>query len=132
MVMTDPLADMLTRIRNAYKAKHESVNVPASKLKTGVVKVLKKKGFIDAYKFEEDARQGILHIYLRYDIDHMPMIKGIERVSRPGLRRYSGSDEIPQVLRGLGVIILSTSNGVMADDEAKEKKLGGELLCRVW
>ncbi len=132
MVMTDPLADMLTRIRNAYRAKHESVSCPASKLKIGVVKILKKKGFIDAYKFEEDGKQGILHIHLRYDIDHMPMIKGIDRISKPGLRRYSGSNEVPPVLRGLGITILSTSKGVMADDEAKEKKLGGELLCRVW
>ncbi len=132
MVMTDPLADMLTRIRNAYKAGHPSVSLPASKLKAGVLKILRDKGFIEAYKFEEDDRQGLLHVYLRYDIDHKPMIDGIERVSRPGLRRYSGSEEIPEVLRGLGVMIVSTSKGVMADDEAKEKKLGGELLCRVW
>ena len=132
MVMTDPLADMLTRIRNAYRAGHDSVSVPASKLKIGVVKILKEKGFIDAYKFEQDSRQGILYIYLRYDIDRKPMVTGIQRVSKPGLRRYSGAEEIPEVLQGLGTMIVSTSKGVMADDEAKEKKLGGELLCRVW
>ncbi len=132
MVMTDPLADMLTRIRNGYKAGHKSISLPASKLKAGVLKILKDKGFIDAYKFEQDDKQGMLHVHLRYDIDHKPMISGIQRVSKPGLRRYSGSEEIPEVLQGLGTMIVSTSKGVMADDEAKEKKLGGELLCRVW
>ncbi|MCZ7584576.1 MAG: 30S ribosomal protein S8 [Deltaproteobacteria bacterium] len=132
MVMTDPLADMLTRIRNGYHAGHETVTVPASKLKSGVAKILRDRGFVDAFKVEQDGRQGVLHIHLRYDAERKPIIRGLERVSRPGLRRYSGADGIPPVLDGLGVMILSTSQGVMSDDEAREKKLGGELLCRVW
>jgi small subunit ribosomal protein S8 len=132
MGMTDPLADMLTRIRNGYKAGHEKVSVPSSNIKNGIVKILKEKGYIDAFKFEEDGLQGFLHIYLRYDNERKPMLAGIERVSRPGLRRYSKSTEIPKVLDGLGVMIISTSKGIMSDDEAREKNLGGELLCRAW
>lgn len=132
MVMTDPLADMLTRVRNGYSAGHRKVVLPSSRLKVGVAKVLKAKGYIDAYKFEEDDRQGILTIHLRYDADDQPMIRKIERISRPGLRRYSKSGSIPPVLQGLGIMILSTNKGVMADDRAREENVGGELLCLVW
>lgn len=132
MVMTDPLADMLTRIRNGYKAGHHELEMPASKIKSGIAKILRDKGYIDAYKFEENGLQGVLRIHLRYGRNDEPMIHGIERISRPGLRRYSGASEIPQVLGGMGTLIVSTSRGVMADDEAREKNIGGELLCRVW
>jgi len=132
MAKTDPLADMLTRIRNGYRAGHETVHVPASKLKSGIAKILRDKGYIDAYKFEEDGRQGILHVHLRYDSEKKPMILGIQRESRPGLRRFSGSKKIPLVLDGMGIMILSTSKGVMTDEDARKNNLGGELLCRVW
>lgn len=132
MGMTDPLADMFTRIRNGYKAGREKIGVPGSGLKSAVAKILKEKGFIDAYKFEEDGKQGTLQIFLRYDSEGKPILKGIERVSRPGLRRYAKADEIPPVLDGLGVMLVSTSKGVMTDEEAKAKNLGGELICKVW
>ncbi len=132
MVMTDPLADMLTRIRNGYRAGHQEVVVPSSKLKNEVCRILRDRGFIDAYKFEQDATQGIIRIHLRYDRNNKPVLTGIERVSRPGLRRYAGSGEAPQVLGGLGLTIISTSRGVMTDDDARQANVGGELLCRVW
>ncbi|MCB9477354.1 MAG: 30S ribosomal protein S8 [Deltaproteobacteria bacterium] len=132
MVMTDPLADMLTRIRNAYKAGHETVTLPSSKLKEKVAKILRDEGYVDAYKSEQDGKQGVLSIHLRYDADHRPMVKGIQRVSKPGLRQYAKSNEIPAVLDGLGIMIVSTSHGVMTDRQAREQNVGGELLCRVW
>lgn len=132
MGMTDPLADMLARIRNGYKAGHEKVSMPASNLKAGIAKILKERGFIDAYRSEEIGPQGTLTVFLRYDADSRPIMQGIERISRPGLRRYSKATEVPPVLDGLGTVILSTSKGVMSDEEAREKNLGGELLCKVW
>ncbi len=133
MVMTDPLADMLTRIRNANKAKHEKVDVPASNLKAQIARILKEEGYIKNYKLIKDGRQGILRIYLKYEGDRKnPVISGLMTISRPGLRRYVKKEEIPQVLRGLGTAILSTSKGVLTDKEARKLNVGGELLCTDW
>ncbi len=132
MSMTDPIADMLTRIRNACSAKHSKVDVPASKLKREVARVLAESRFIDNFAFIEDSKQGILRLYLRYDQNDNSIIRGIERVSKPGLRRYSGKANIPRVLRGLGIAIISTSKGVMTDKEARMNGVGGEILCSVW
>ena len=132
MSMTDPIADMLTRIRNACHAKHPRVDVPASNLKREVARVLAECRFIDNFAHIEDNKQGVLRLYLRYDRESNSIIRGLKRVSRPGLRNYSGKDEIPRVLRGLGVAIVSTSKGVMTDREARTQRVGGEVLCNVW
>jgi small subunit ribosomal protein S8 len=132
MSMTDPIADMLTRIRNACHAKHPRVDVPASNLKREVARVLAECRFIDNFAHIEDNKQGVLRLYLRYDRESNSIIRGLKRVSRPGLRNYSGKDEIPRVLRGLGVAIVSTSKGVMTDREARTSGVGGEVLCNVW
>ena len=132
MSMTDPIADMLTRIRNACTAKHSKVDVPASKLKREVARVLAESRFIDNFAFIEDGKQGILRLYLRYDQNDNSIIRGLERVSKPGLRQYSGKANIPRVLRGLGIAIISTSKGVMTDKEARMNGVGGEILCSVW
>ena len=132
MSMTDPIADMLTRIRNACHAKHPRVDVPASSLKRELARVLAECRFIDNFAHIEDNKQGVLRLYLRYDRENKSIIRGLKRVSRPGLRRYSGKGEIPRVLRGLGVAIVSTSTGVMTDREARTAGVGGEVLCNVW
>lgn len=132
MSMTDPIADMLTRIRNACSAKHSKVDVPASKLKREVARVLAESRFIDNFAFIEDDKQGILRLYLRYDQNDNSIIRGLERVSKPGLRQYAGKADIPRVLRGLGIAIISTSKGVMTDKEARINGVGGEILCSVW
>jgi small subunit ribosomal protein S8 len=133
MGMTDPLADLLTRVRNANKAKHEKVDVPASNLKGNVIRILKDEGYIKNYKLIKDGKQGILRIYLKFEGEtKKQVISGLRTLSKPGRRRYVGSGEIPAVLRGLGVTILSTSKGVMTDKEARKQKVGGELLCSVW
>jgi small subunit ribosomal protein S8 len=132
MSMTDPIADMLTRIRNACHAKHPRVDVPASNLKRELARVLAECRFIDNFAHIEDNKQGVLRLYLRYDRESNSIIRGLKRVSRPGLRNYSGKDEIPRVLRGLGVAIVSTSKGVMTDREARTSGVGGEVLCNVW
>ena len=132
MSMTDPIADMLTRIRNACNAKHSRVDVPASKLKREVARVLAESRFIDNFAFIEDGKQGILRLYLRYDQNDNSIIRGLERVSKPGLRQYAGKADIPRVLRGLGIAIISTSKGVMTDKEARMNGVGGEILCSVW
>jgi small subunit ribosomal protein S8 len=132
MSMTDPIADMLTRIRNACHAKHPRVDVPASNLKREVARVLAECRFIDNFAHIEDNKQGVLRLYLRYDRESNSIIRGLKRVSRPGLRNYSGKDERPRVLRGLGVAIVSTSQGVMTDREARTAGVGGEVLCNVW
>ena len=129
---TDPISDYLTRVRNALRAKHKVVDVPASNLKKDMTKVLFDKGYILNYKFEEDGKQGIIKIALKYHKPYQtPVIKELKRASRPGLRQYSNSRELPRVKNGLGVAILSTSNGVMTDKEAREMKVGGEVLCYV-
>jgi small subunit ribosomal protein S8 len=131
--MTDPIADMLTRVRNAIKAHHRIVEVPASNLKKEITKILFDKGYILNYKFEDEGPQGIIKIALKYNPeDRKSAIKEIKRVSRPGLRNYAGHENMPRVLNGLGIAILSTSHGVMTDKEAKAKNIGGEVLCYVY
>jgi small subunit ribosomal protein S8 len=133
MGMTDPMADMLSRLRNANKAKHEKVDIPASNLKVHLARILKEEGYIKNYKLVKDGKQGVLRIYLKYEGEtKKQVIKGIKSISRPGLRRYVPSGEIPYVLRGLGISILSTSRGVLTDREARKLKVGGEVLCSVW
>ncbi len=131
-MLTDPIADMLTRIRNAAMVKAEKVDVPASRLKLEIAKILKEEGFIRAYKILKDKKQGILRITLKYTNENMPIISGIKRISKPGRRVYTGSDEIPSVLGGVGISILSTSRGVLGDKSCRREKVGGEVLCYVW
>jgi len=132
MTVTDPIADMLTRIRNANLARHEHVAIPASKLKLEIAKVLKAQGYIQKYDLVDDKHQGQIRIHLRYGQGGAPIIAGIRRVSRPGLRVYVDRERIPRVLGGLGVAVLSTSRGVLADREARRRGVGGEVLCYVW
>jgi small subunit ribosomal protein S8 len=135
MSMTDPIADMLTRIRNGIQSHHDRVEMPHSKLKVEVAKILKAEGFISNYKVvepEEGKAQGTLRVYLKYSDDGEPVIHGIERISRPGRRVYRGKEEIPQVLGGLGLAIVSTSKGVLSGAEAARTGVGGEVLCQVW
>ncbi|MGD2034981.1 MAG: 30S ribosomal protein S8 [Bacteroidales bacterium] len=131
--MTDPIADYLTRIRNGIMAKHRVVEVPASNLKRDITRILYDKGYILNYKFEDKGPQGNIKIALKYhpETKH-PAIKSLERASRPGLRRYTGKNKLPRVLNGLGIAILSTSQGVMTDKEARQKNIGGEVLCYVY
>lgn len=131
MVMTDPIADMLTRIRNANQAKHTTVSMPASRLKLEILAVLKNEGYISEYEKVEDGKQGVIKVTLKY-IDKVRVIKGLKKISKPGLRVYAKSSELPKVLNGLGIAIVSTSNGIMTDREARLKKLGGEVLAFVW
>jgi small subunit ribosomal protein S8 len=131
--MTDPIADFLTRIRNAVKAKHRVVEVPASNIKKDMTKILFEKGYILNYKFEEVGPQGLIKIALKYHPEtKTPAIKSIQRISKPGLRKYSGRESLPRVLNGLGVAIISTSQGVMTDKEARSLNIGGEVLCYVY
>lgn len=131
--MTDPIADFLTRIRNAIMARHKVVEIPASNLKKEITKILFDKGYILNYKFIEDNKQGIIKIALKYDqASKAPAIKALTRISTPGLRQYTGYRELPRVLNGLGVAILSTSRGVMTDKEARVQQIGGEVLCYVY
>ena len=131
--MTDPIADYLTRLRNAMMAKHKVVEIPASNVKKDITKILHEKGYILNYKFEDDVVQGIIKIALKYHPQtRQPAIKSLRRVSRPGLRHYKGKDDLPRVLNGLGIAILSTSQGVMSDKEARKKNIGGEVLCYVY
>jgi small subunit ribosomal protein S8 len=133
MGMTDPLADMLARLRNASKAKHEKVDIPASNLKVQIARILKDEGYVKNYKVIKDGRQGILRVYLKYEGEtKKQVISGLRVISRPGLRRYVKRAEIPPVLRGLGLSVLSTSKGIITDKEARRLNLGGELLCSVW
>lgn len=130
---TDPIADYLTRVRNAMKANHRVVEIPASNLKKEITKVLFDKGYITNYKFEDETAQGIIKIALKYHpITKIPAIRTLTRVSKPGLRKYAGVDSIPRVLNGLGIAILSTSKGVMTDKEARVQNIGGEVLCYVY
>ena len=132
MQITDPVADMLTRIRNANTAKHESVDVPASNLKKAIAKVLLDEGYIKSYEIVEDGTQGIIRIQLKYLAGKEKVISGLRRVSKPGLRVYAGADELPRVLKGLGIAIISTSKGVMTDKAARANHVGGEVLAFVW
>ena len=132
MQITDPVADMLTRIRNANTAKHESVDVPASNLKKAIAKILLDEGYIKSYEVVEDGTQGVIRIQLKYLAGKEKVISGLRRVSKPGLRVYAGADELPRVQKGLGIAIISTSKGVMTDKAARANHVGGEVLAFVW
>lgn len=132
MSMTDPIADMLTRIRNGLQAKHERVEIPASKLKVEIARILRDEGFISNYKVVEGEVQATLRVWLKYADDGQPVIHGIERISRPGRRVYRGKGDIPRVLGGLGLSIVSTSRGVLSGSDAASSGIGGEVLCQVW
>ncbi|ADI25194.1 30S ribosomal protein S8 [Geobacillus sp. G4] len=132
MVMTDPIADMLTRIRNANMVRHEKLEVPASKIKREIAEILKREGFIRDYEYIEDNKQGILRIFLKYGPNNERVITGLKRISKPGLRVYVKAHEVPRVLNGLGIAILSTSQGILTDKEARQKGTGGEVIAYVW
>ena len=132
MQITDPVADMLTRIRNANSAKHDTVDVPASNLKKAIAQILLDEGYIKSFEIVENGNQGIIRITLKYLAKKAQVISGLKRVSKPGLRIYAGADEIPHVLKGLGIAIISTSKGVMTDKKARENHIGGEVLAFVW
>lgn len=132
MVMSDPIADMLTRIRNANIVRHETVEVPASKVKKAIAEILKKEGFIRDAEYVEDSKQGIIRLFLKYGPNNERVITGLKRISKPGLRVYAKNQEVPKVLGGLGIAILSTSKGIMTDKEARQAKSGGEVICYVW
>jgi small subunit ribosomal protein S8 len=132
MSVTDPIADLLTSIRNACKAKHKKVDVPASSVKAEIVRVLLREKYINNYKTMDDKRQGLLRIYLKYDARERPVLQGLERVSKPGRRVYVRRHQIPKVQGGLGTALISTPSGIMTDLEAREEGLGGEYLCRLW
>jgi small subunit ribosomal protein S8 len=132
MAMTDPIADLLTRIRNANQARKPHVDVPASRLKREVLEVLKQARYIDSFELLDDARQGVLRVYLKYTPDRERVITGLRRVSRPGLRRYVKAKEVPRVLGGLGLAVLTTPKGVMSDEACRREHVGGEVICYVW
>ena len=132
MQITDPIADMLTRIRNANSSKHESVNVPASKVKIEIAKILDAEGYINGYEVIEDNIQGMIKINLKYGPGKQKVITGLKRVSKPGLRVYASNENLPKVLKGLGIAIISTSKGIMTDKEARKLNVGGEVLACVW
>jgi len=132
MQITDPIADMLTRIRNANNAKHDTVDVPASNMKKSIARILLEEGYIKNFQLIDDGTQGVIRITLKYNAGKEKVISGLRRVSKPGLRVYAGADELPKVLRGLGIAIVSTSKGVMTDRKAREAHVGGEVLAFVW
>lgn len=132
MSMTDPIADFLTRIRNANMVRHESLEIPASKIKKDMAEILKNEGFIKDVEYIEDDKQGIIRVFLKYGKNNERVISGLKRISKPGLRSYVKSDEVPKVLNGLGIAIISTSEGVITDKEARAKKIGGEVLAYIW
>ena len=132
MQITDPIADMLTRIRNANSAKHETVDVPVSNMKKAIADILLEEGYIKSYEIIDDGKQGMIHITLKYGANKEKVISGLQRVSKPGVRVYAGRDELPRVLKGLGIAIVSTSKGIMTDKKARAEKIGGEVLAFVW
>lgn len=132
MQITDPIADMLTRIRNANSAKHETVDVPASNMKKAIAEILNDEGYIKGYQIIEDGKQGVIRIALKYGNNKEKVISGLKRVSKPGLRIYAGVEELPRVLKGLGIAIISTSKGIMTDKEARKQNIGGEVLAFIW
>ena len=133
MIVTDPIADYLTRIRNAQKAGHKVVEIPSSKLKKGITEILYDQGYILKYKFDDEAgKQGIISIALKYDSARRPVIRELGRISRPGLRQYSSAEELPKIINGLGIAIVSTSKGLMTDKQARQHHIGGEILCYVY
>jgi small subunit ribosomal protein S8 len=132
MVMTDPIADMLTRIRNANMVRHEKLEVPASKMKRQIAELLKEEGFIRDAEYIEDNKQGIIRIFLKYGPNNERVINGIKRISKPGLRVYAKGSELPRVLGGLGIAILSTSHGILTDKQARQQQVGGEVVAYIW
>ena len=132
MQITDPIADMLTRIRNANSAKHDTVDIPASNMKKAIAEILLTEGYVKNYQIVDDGTQGIIRITLKYNAGKEKVIQGLRRVSKPGLRVYAGADELPRVLKGLGIAIISTSKGIMTDKKAREAHVGGEVLAFVW
>ena len=132
MTMTDPIADMLTRIRNANVVKHETVDVPASNIKKELARILLEEGFIRGYDVIEDGKQGIIRIQLKYGQSGERVISGLKRISKPGMRVYAAKQEIPRVLNGLGISVISTSKGILTDKQARKENVGGEVICYVW
>ncbi|WP_432362144.1 30S ribosomal protein S8 [Sporosarcina sp. UB5] len=132
MTMSDPIADMLTRIRNANMVRHEKLEVPASNLKREIAEILKREGFVRDVEYVEDSKQGIIRIFLKYGQNNERVITGLKRISKPGLRVYAKTNEVPKVLNGLGIALVSTSNGLLTDKEARAKQVGGEVVAYVW
>lgn len=132
MVMTDPIADYLTRIRNANMAKHDSVEIPASNIKKSISEILKREGFIRDYEVADDNQQGVIKVFLKYGPNGERVISGLKRISKPGLRNYVSAEDLPKVLNGLGIAIVSTSAGVITDKEARQKNVGGEVIAYIW
>ncbi|HNX29513.1 MAG TPA: 30S ribosomal protein S8 [Syntrophomonadaceae bacterium] len=132
MVMTDPIADFLTRIRNGNMVMHEAVEVPSSKIKVSLAEIMKDEGYIKDYEYIEDGKQGIIRVYLKYGPDRQRVITGLKRISKPGLRVNVQKDQIPKVLGGLGTAVISTSRGVMTDKKARKEGIGGEVICYIW
>ena len=132
MVMTDPIADYLTRIRNANMAKHDSVEIPASNIKKSISEILKREGFIRDYEVADDNKQGVIKVFLKYGPNGERVTSGLKRISKPGLRNYVGAEDLPKVLNGLGIAIVSTSAGVITDKEARQKNVGGEVIAYIW
>ncbi len=132
MTMTDPIADMLTRIRNATMVKHEAVEIPGSKIKLAIADILKSEGFIKEFEFKKDNKQGMIRVYLKYGPNREKVITGLKRISKPGLRVYASKDQLPKVLGGLGIAVISTSQGIMTDKAARKAGAGGEVLCYIW
>ncbi len=132
MVMTDPIADMLTRIRNANTVRHEKIELPASNLKKEIAEILKREGFVRDVEYVEDSKQGIIRIFLKYGAGNERVISGLKRISKPGLRVHAKASDVPKVLGGLGIAIVSTSNGILTDKEARQQQVGGEILAYVW
>ena len=132
MHITDTIADLLTRIRNANSAKHDTVDIPASKMKTAIAQILLDEGYIKSFTVQEDGKQGIIRIALKYGPGKTPIIQGLRRVSKPGLRIYTSCEDMPKVLKGLGIAVLSTSKGVITDKQARKENVGGEVLAFIW
>lgn len=132
MSLNDPISDMLTRIRNATAAGHASVKVPHSRLKSDIARILKREGFVSDYSVEQEGSRSYLRLQLKYGRSEQSVIKGLSRISKPGLRKYVGSDQVPRVLGGIGTAIISTSKGLLTDREARHSKVGGEVLCYIW
>ena len=132
MVMTDPIADMLTRIRNANLVRHEKLELPAATIKKEIADILKREGFIRDFEYIEDSKQGVIRIFLKYGSTNERVITGLKRISKPGLRVYAKAEELPRVLGGLGIALVSTSKGIMTDKDARQQQVGGEVLAYVW
>lgn len=131
-MMTDPIADMLTRIRNGVRIKAEKVDIPASRMKVEIAKIMKEEGFIKSYKIIKDKKQGILRVALKYAVDNEPLITGLKRISKPGRRVYVGKENIPSVIGGVGVAVLTTPRGILTDKSCRREGVGGEVLCYIW